>query len=295
MSRDLDPDQELRVAAAQYGSLTGDSDHNVEASVAWIEAAVASGCRVVVLPELSACGYALASRAEAIELAQPAVGGAATGVWDRLAREHEIYVCGGFAESDGDLVFNSAGLYGPDGLIGVYRKTFLWDRERPIFDEGGHLCAHDLDGTCVGMMICYDAWQPELPRLLKLMGANIILSPTCWTPDAPAVGTNLPHAVHLALVNAHVNRCVIVSADQCGSDRDREYLGMSCITGPEGFLAGPAGNAEGLVVATVRPSDIARTHRWTELSDVFGDRRPDMLDVSYWAVPVSVGLPSEQP
>ena len=36
-----------------------------------------------------------------------------------------FYLVAGFAEADGDKVYNSAVLAGPEGLVGSYRKTHL--------------------------------------------------------------------------------------------------------------------------------------------------------------------------
>jgi N-carbamoylputrescine amidase len=272
----------VRIAVVQANCVTGDLHANERKLGVMIQTAAGRGCDIVVLPELAACGYALESRDEASALAQAAEGGPTTRSWEKLAREHGIYICGGFAERAGSKIFNSAALYGPAGLVGIYRKAFLWDRERPVFDAGdGTFDTYALEHSRVGMMICYDAWQPEVPRLLKLLGADIILCPAVWTRVAPSDGTMFPPAVHIALANAHVNRCVIASATQCGVDRGHAYLGMSCITQPNGLIGGPAGSVEDVIAADVSLAEIWASHRWTELSHVFGDRRPDVVDISY--------------
>ena len=46
-------------------------------------------------------------------------------------------VVGGFAELGEDgAVYNSAAVFGPAGLLAVYRKTHLWDREKLCFAPG---------------------------------------------------------------------------------------------------------------------------------------------------------------
>lgn len=272
----------FRLAVIQANSETGDLVGNRKRLGAMIEEAAVRGAELVVLPELASCGYALRSRDEAASVAEPAEEGATTGDWQRLARLYGIHICGGFAERHGANIFNSAALIGPDGVVGVYRKAFLWDRERPVFDPGDGTFETYAVGDCrVAMMICYDAWQPEVPRLLKLLGADVLLCPAVWTNVPAATGTDLPHAVHIAVASAHLNRCVIAAASQCGTDRDREYLGMSCIAGPAGVIAGPAGVDEDTLLGSFSLQELWASHRWTNLSHVFGDRRPDIIDVSY--------------
>src|SRR5579871_1898769 len=217
---DRDDGSQFRLAVVQATSATGDLVGNRKRLGAMIEEAAVRGAELVILPELASCGYALRSREEAASLAETAEEGATTGDWQRLARQYGIHICGGFAEQRGANVFNSAALIGPDGVVGVYRKAFLWDRERPVFDPGDGTFETYPVGDCrVAMMICYDAWQPEVPRLLKLLGADVILCPAVWTNVPAATGTDLPHAVHIAVASAHVNRCVIAAASQCGTDR----------------------------------------------------------------------------
>jgi predicted amidohydrolase len=46
-------------------------------------------------------------------------------------------VVGGFAELGATApLYNSAAIVGPDGVLAVYRKTHLWDREKLWFTPG---------------------------------------------------------------------------------------------------------------------------------------------------------------
>jgi N-carbamoylputrescine amidase len=42
----------------------------------------------------------------------------------------------GLPETSGERLFISAAVIGPDGLIGVYRKSHLFRSEKEIFDPG---------------------------------------------------------------------------------------------------------------------------------------------------------------
>ncbi|WP_223252443.1 nitrilase-related carbon-nitrogen hydrolase [Paracoccus mutanolyticus] len=43
---------------------------------------------------------------------------------------------GGIAEREGDRLYNSAVVIGPDGVLGVYRKLHLWADENLWFEAG---------------------------------------------------------------------------------------------------------------------------------------------------------------
>jgi predicted amidohydrolase len=59
----------------------------------------------------------------------------------------------------GNVVYNSAVLIGPSGVIGVFRKLhnqFEW----PVFGPGDHLSVFPTPLGKVGMFICYDLCFP---------------------------------------------------------------------------------------------------------------------------------------
>ena len=47
-----------------------------------------------------------------------------------------MYVVAGVAERDGEAIYNSACLIGPEGLVAVYRKTHLTESERAWASPG---------------------------------------------------------------------------------------------------------------------------------------------------------------
>ena len=66
-----------------------------------------------------------------------------------------------------------------DGVLAVYRKVHLWDRERLVFIPGDEAPpVVDTIAGRVGMVICYDLEFPEMVRGLLLRGAEIVAVPT---------------------------------------------------------------------------------------------------------------------
>lgn len=273
----------VKVAAIQTRAITGDKARNNREALDAITRAANDGAELVVLPELGNCGYMFDSRAEVAELAEP-VGGETSSLWLEAAREYGIYICGGFAEIDGARFYNSALLVGPEGFIGRYRKVHLWDEEKLFFEPGNlGLNVFALPFGRVAMMICYDGWHPEVARILKLKGADIILDPTCWVLVPDVVTPENPVSAYVHLATAHVNSLFLVCADQCGVERGCTFLGRSCIAGPSGFVAGPGNYSDPEIVAGELNVVQARYVNWTDLANPFADRRTDLFagDLGY--------------
>ena len=68
--------------------------------------------------------------------AEPAPEGKMAQRWIDLAAEYDAYIVGGYAEQDGELLYNSSILVGPDGCIGTHRKVHLWNEEKLWFEPG---------------------------------------------------------------------------------------------------------------------------------------------------------------
>ena len=170
-------------------------------------------------------------------------------------------------------------LVGPEGFVGRYRKTHLWDEEKLFFEPGNlGLNVFDLPFGRVAMMICYDGWHPEVARILKLKGADVILDPTCWVLVPGVVTPENPVSAYVHMATAHVNSMFVVCADQCGVERGCTFIGRSCIAGPGGFVAGPGGfESPETVMAEINVVQ-ARYHNWTALANPFADRRVDLYD-----------------
>ena len=255
----------MRVAAAQIEAVPLDAAANRELTTAAIAAAAADGAELVILPELVACGYVLDAEGIA-ELAEAGDGtGTVVSAWRAAAREHGIAVIGGYAERDGDDLYNAVAVIGPDGEpLGAYQKLHLFGREHDIFARGNRgMPVFEIAGMSVGVLVCYDLRFPETMRLLALDGATLIAVPTAWVAgfDArvPADDESIGQ-IDGALVQANLNQVFVACADQSGSHGETTLLGRSLIISPYGdAIAGPLpARGGGLIVADADPDDAAR-------------------------------------
>ncbi len=259
----------------QLAPVFGDLDGNRARAETAITAAGADGADLVVLPELCITGYAFTDETEARALAEPADGPTVTR-WCELAAAHELVIIGGFCERDDDgALRNSAAIVDPAGVRAMYRKTHLWDREKLIFLEGAEPPpVIDTPAGRVGVAVCYDAFFPEVMRMLALAGADIIAVPMNSPAYGPPPGPFYMEVVQ-ALAAASINRVFVAVADRAGHERGIDWVQASLIGDPDGrLLAGPV---QGTATVQARCDlSAARTKGFGPRNDVFADRRPEL-------------------
>lgn len=267
----------VRVACQQIAPTVGDPAGNGRLTRQAVAEAVAAGARLVLLPELSTSGYVFESVDEARACAEPANGPALQG-WAEEAARGDAVVVGGFCElgEDGRL-FNSAAVVDSTGVVAVYRKIHLWDREQLFFAAGSEPAPVVATRVGrVGVCICYDLNFPEVARGLALAGADIVAVPTNW-PRFPRPEGERPIEVAMAMATAHLSHVFLAACDRCGPERGVEWTGGSVVCDEWGWLlAGPVeGYGRGLLLADC-DLERARDKAWNERNDVFRDRRPEL-------------------
>ena len=214
---------------------------NIAKADSFVREAVASGARLVLLPEWwAAAGTTAHRRAAAQSLDGDAIVWAAA-----TAAELRIdLIAGSVTEliEGQEKVHNTCVHLGPDGQRkAIYRKIHLFDNELEgaSFRESEHHLPGDkivsseaADGTVLGLSICYDLRFPELYRLQTVEGAKILLVPACFTRT-----TTEAHWQTLLRARAIENHCFVVAANQVGEIA----LGMEC--GGDSMILDPWGTA----------------------------------------------------
>ena len=272
---------EIRIASIQMEPIVGEKDRNIRHSVELITTAAENGAKLVVLPELANSGYVFETRDEAYDLAEPVPSGPTCDAWGNVAAEHGLWICAGIAERDGESLYNSSALIGPDGHIGTFRKVHLWNEENLFFEPGdlGFPVFRTPIGR-IGMFICYDGWFPESYRLCALQGADIICIPTNWVPIPGQNPDREAMANILVMGSAHSNSVFVAAADRVGTERGQPFIGQSLIASYTGWpIAGPASaTEEEILYADVNLADARRKRNWNEYNQVLRDRRTDVYE-----------------
>jgi len=226
-----------------------------------------------VLPEFFATGYQFASCDEVEELSEPVPSGYTTQALSEFSRERGLHIVAGLPERCGDKFYNSAVLTGPEGFIGVYRKTHLYFEENLCFSPGDTgFRVWDTAIGRIGVMICFDWFFPEAMRALALSGADVVAHPSNLV---------LPYCPDSMPVRCLENRVFSVTANRTGTENRKEgqslrFIGKSEIVSPRGeILARAPEDKEALMVAEIDPKD-ARDKTLNPFNNMFADRRPEM-------------------
>jgi predicted amidohydrolase len=263
-----------RIACRQLAPAIADLGANLSAATAAIRDSVRMGARVIVLPELATSGYMLDSVEEARSVAIPRTHPVFAD-WAAAVAEVDGVAVGGFVElGDDGLIYNSAAMVDATGVIAVYRKVHLWNREKLIFTPGS--TEPPVVSTPVGelgVLICYDLEFPEFTRSLALRGVELIVAPTNWPLESVPEGERVPE-VTVAMAAAYSNHVAIACCDRAGTERGQDWNEASCVIDTHGWVVAVADGA-GIVTADL---DLALSHDKTlsDMVDVFGDRRPEL-------------------
>jgi predicted amidohydrolase len=258
----------MRVGIIQNTPVFGERDRNLDAVERQLDQHLAE---LWVLPELFASGYLFLDRGELDAAAEPLGGGPVQDRLRRWAEERDAAFCAGFAERDGEKIYNAASLIGPQGRLAHYRKLHLFNTEKLVFDPGESAPpVAEWRGVQCGIMICFDWRFPETARSLALDGAELILHPS------NLVLRVCPPAM---ITRALENGVFTVTANRGGrDDRGEQSLVFHCgsqVVAPDGEVLGsiePGG--EGVLIVEIDAAR-ARDKAVTALNDLIADRRPE--------------------
>jgi predicted amidohydrolase len=258
-------------AAIQFEPILGRPDVNVPRLLALAEEAAMQGARLVVLPEMANIGYCFESRQEVSSFLQPVPGPFTRQLEAITARHGCVIVCGtGEVDEESDLYYNTAVIVAPQGYLGKYRKTHFFSADAKWAVEGDlGLPIWDTPVGRLGVEVCMDATYPETGRLLALQGAEVICFPTNWVGSIPPDNRWISQAFE--------NGVYWVAANRCGHERGLEFLGGSCIVGPNGHAQSIASCPNEVVYGEIdRDLASSRRFRMGRPEHKLTDRRPEL-------------------
>ena len=258
----------MRVAYCQTNPEFGQVENNLKNILQQLAKCNAD---LVVLPELPFTGYNFKDRKEAMELAEDPRDSFTVNTMIGLCKRKRLTMVTGFAERDGDKCYNSALLLDSSGLRGIYRKLHLFNREKECFDPGNlPLEVHDVHGTKIGMMVCFDWAFPEVARTLALKGAQVLCHPSNLV---------LSYCQRAMIIRCQENRVFAITANRIGEDARPhgtvEFTGRSQMVTPNGKIRYRAPNKRTCLHMAVIETEKALDKHLTEHNDVHADRRPE--------------------
>ena len=259
----------FRIALVQFKPVRRDVKTNIKKVQNLLNGITAD---LVVMPELSNSGYLYENTESIKPYAEENHGDGdfLSSLIDLAASINGIIVAG-YAELDGDHVFNSSAAVSEKGVIENYRKTHLYADEKLIFKPGNSgFKVFEWQGVNIGMMICFDWIFPESARTLALSGAQIIAHPANLV---------LPYCQDAMITRSIENKVFTITANRIGQEQlgkgHLHFTGTSQITSPtaEILYRGPI-NKETVHLTNIEP-ELAHNKRISARNDLFDDRRPE--------------------
>ena len=222
----------LEVACIQFKPILNEVEQNVKNMCNKVKQAVYQnrGVELIVFPELAISGYECGKNFETFAENIMAEEAKALKQMKRCAKENNVYIIYGFPERKNDgKVYNSQVLIDRQGeVVGSYQKIHLFDTEKKYFTAGNEYKVFNTPIGNIGLFICYDAFFPEMARILTLKGADVLVNSTNW---------ELPYDRDMDLVmraRAIDNTIYLVCSNRIGKDINLEFFGHSQIINPLG-------------------------------------------------------------
>ena len=252
--------RQIRIGLAQIRCEKGAWTANLARAGAYLAAARAAGCDLVVFPEMGLSGYCDPTRFP--DSVQP-LDAAGVREFVRLTAQHGVAASGGFIEANpGGKPFITQVLAQAGQIVGVYRKNHVVDEEAALFAPGQATPVFRLQAAggeipCA-LAVCADSDRPDLFAAFAGAGARVVFhssAPGLYTRRTDAASWQAGHDWYQGYLFARLpavartHRLPIAVATQTGATVDEDFPGGSFVFGADGtVLAGTAGPAETLLV-----------------------------------------------
>ena len=243
----------MRVAAVQHDIVWEDRDATLAHLEPLVKAAAATGAALVVLPEMFAVGFSMATGRIA-----EATGGPTSAWLAGQASDHGVAICGSVPEraAGADRPANTFVLAEPDGTLHRYAKRhpFSFAGEDQHYVAGDATTTVEVGGARLSPAICYDL---RFADQFWAQGPGT----DCFVVVANWPAARRAHWRALLTARAIENQAYVVGVNRVGAGDGIDYAGDSCIIDPLGEVLADGGAAEGCVAADVDPAVVTETRR----------------------------------
>jgi predicted amidohydrolase len=266
--------EKITLALAQISSQRENKKENLRKIEELTMRAKKEKADLVIFPELSLTGYVV--RDQVYELAETIPGPSTTQIAE-LTRKTSMHVVFGMpelSEKTKATIYNTAVFVGPEGIIGKYHKRYLPTHsvfeEKRYFRPGYQTAAFDTSLGKIGLCICYDLFFPEVTRLTRLEGAQLII---CISAS-PSVRRS--YFETLTAARAIENTAYLAYVNLVGVEDGLQFWGGSRLLSPTGDVISKARyDEEDLVLCEVDFKDIRPAEAFIP---TLRDLRPEIFD-----------------
>ncbi len=164
-------------------------------------------------------------------------------LFTKLAKQTGMHIIGGtHVLREGEKLYNVAHLFYPDGKIARQAKLHITPTEIKEWNmtKGESLSVFETEKGTITMLTCYDIEFPEIVRMAKAKGADVIFCPSC---------TDDRHGFHRVRYTSHAraieNQVFVVTTGTVGAlpkvDFMRANFGQAAVITPNDIPFPPAG------------------------------------------------------
>ncbi len=259
----------MRITLAQVDSRLGDLDANLARASEVIASAAEQAADVVVFPELFLSGYSIGAVDADLSLRpdDPRI--------DELARQAgDAGLLIGFVEAGprGTHTYNSTAYYEGGRLVHVHRKLYLPAyapfEERNHFTPGPTLRTFSArDSTQMAVLLCNDAWQPQLAFVATQDGAQVLLVPAASAQSHfPEHYDSHEYWHDITRFYGRMFQVFVVFVNRVGDEGSMRFWGGSHVVDPWGNVVAEAAQQEEQVLTVdVDLAEIRRRRRQVPL------------------------------
>jgi predicted amidohydrolase len=246
----------VKVALVQHDVVWEDASANYARLAPMIRGAARDGAGLIVLTEMFATGFSMATE----RIAEPFDGPSASFLAQQ-AREHEAWVCGSVAEqAPGDPADAKPGnvlvFAAPDGTLHRYTKIhpFSYAREHERFRAGDESLTLEIGGIRVSGFVCYDLrFADEFWAVADATDCYVVVAN--W-PDE-----RREHWRALLVARAIENEAYVIGVNRVGRGGRLQYDGDSLAVSPWGEVLVDGGRAGEVVLFVDVDVDVVRETR----------------------------------
>ena len=266
--------EKFKIALAQISSKPGDKKGNLKKIEQAAIEAEKQKAKLLILPEMSLTGYVIKDRI--YELAEE-IPGHSTKIVEKIAKETGVHIIFGMPELSPNTratFHNTSVLVSPRGLVGKYRKMYLpthsMFEEKRYFRPGYQVSVFNTELGRIGLLICYDIYFPEVTRLARLEGAQLLV---CISAS-PAVRRSFFEI--LTIARAVENTIFFAFVNLAGIEDGLQFWGGSRLVSPNGkVLVQAKYDKEDFVTCDIDYADIKPIEAFIP---TLKDLRPELFD-----------------
>ena len=266
----------FKVAMVQMTPVHLEKKANIDKMIGFVKEAASQGAKLIIFPELITTGYVGCYSPPEYngfyEASEP-IPGPTTIRFQKMAEERGVYIVFGMPERGesqfASVMYNTAAIVGPKGLIDCHRKVHLPLGEKTFFLPGDEIKVFRTELGRISLFVCYDLWFPEIHRIAGLKGANIMIDVTNW----PEFDMDAWFALGSGLAASQM--VWYMGVNRVAGENYWPGAGGSILVNPSGKILAKGENKEGIVYGDI---DMTEVMKRRTLPPTWFDRRPDLYE-----------------